>query len=144
MLTSQKTVYGKNGWTPHNAFTAITEAVLPDEYGITKLMYAVVNGDLENVKTLIQNGANVNYQTPNRYSFIETGSCKYTLIDRGERRKILKRNGSEKYEMVYHRVAGKDSNCDDAKSMSPILIAADLGQTEILKYLILNGADVLH
>ncbi len=92
--------------------------------GITPLMYAVQNGDLETTKILVLNGANVNHKpwdgvspiiAASRYNFVE-------IVD------FLIRNGAE-------------VNDRDNEGASPLLYAAGYYYYELCELLLINKAN---
>ena len=59
---------GRNNWTPQQAFYDLEEAVLPNENGWTALMGVLeTGGSLDNIRRLIDHGADINAVTSQPY-----------------------------------------------------------------------------
>ena len=123
-----------------------------DHYDNTPLMDAAENGQLDVVKYLVDNGANVNtidkaYRTPLMLA-AEKGHLdvvKY-LVDKGAMNaqncaELAAKNGY--LDVVEFLVTkGTDVNARGRNGTMPLMKAAGLGQLDVVKYLVDKGADV--
>jgi len=122
-----------------------------------RLLSASGEGNLEEVKSLLDRGANVNAedhikQTPlHMAAWFDSTEIARLLLDRGAR---VDAEDDEK-ETPLHRAAysgrtavarllidrGANVNAEDGDKWTPLHMAARNGHTEVAKLLILNGAD---
>lgn len=98
---------------------------IKDENGYMSLHYAVIEGHLEMVKFLIDQGANVN-------STSDDGHTALHLAARSGNLDIVK----------YLLELGVDVNCEQELGRTALHLAAEMGNLDTVKYLIVCGADV--
>ncbi len=96
-----------------------------DGFGRTALMVAARYGELEIVRFLINNGADVNYEDNDGWTALKfaAGEGKLEIV------KFLINNGA-------------DVNAKDNNGWTALMSAANNGYLKIVKYLVDNGADV--
>ncbi len=104
-----------------------TSLNIPDNAGNTPLIYSAQRGYLANVKTLLSNGANVNYRNPaSGLSALSAAAAEgYLPVV-----KWLVKNGKA------------DVNLPDLSGRTPIFYAVENDKPEVLQFLLANGADV--
>lgn len=100
------------------------EAKAQDVAG-TRLHEAAVNGDIEKVRTLISEGADVNYKNRLGWTPIHTAT-------RNRRQNIV--------ELLIEK--GADINGPDNRGWTPLHFAAEIGNIAIVELLIEKGADL--
>lgn len=103
-----------------------TSINLPDNSGNTPLIYSAQKGLIDNVKVLLNAGANVNYRNPNTgLSALAAAAADgdVALI------KLLVKNGKA------------DINLPDAAGRTPIFYAVEKNKPEALRTLLMLGAD---
>ena len=104
----------------------------------TALMRASFSGDIELVKLLLAHGADPHIQSKDRETTL-MAACGTGFINGYHRQ----RTPGERLEVVKLLVeAGEDVNAADAYGITPLMVAANLGDVPIVQYLIDKGADV--
>jgi len=99
------------------------------DLGVTVLMYASYNGEIEIVKYLIDNGANINLQSKH------DGKYGFSALTEASR------NGH--IEVVKYLIDnGADINLQINYGYTALIEASRNGHIEVIKYLIDNGADI--
>lgn len=104
----------------------------------TALMRAAFAGDLELVKLLLAHGADPHIQSSDRESSL-MAACGLAFINGYHRQK----SPAERLEVVKLMVElGEDVNHADGYGITPLMAAANLGDINIVRYLIEKGADL--
>jgi ankyrin repeat protein len=104
----------------------------------TALMRAAFSGDIELVKLLLAHGADPHIVSSDRETTLMAASG--TGFINGYHRV---RPPAERLEVVKLLVSlGEDVNAADGYGITPLMVAANLGDIEIVKYLIAQGADL--
>ena len=104
----------------------------------TALMRAALAGDLELAKLLLAHGADPRIASKDRETTLMAASG--TGFINGYHRQ---RSPAERLELVKLLVdMGLDVNAADNYGITPLMVAANLGDAEIVKYLISKGADL--
>lgn len=104
----------------------------------TALMRAAFSGDIELVKLLIEHGADPRISSSDRETTL-MAACGTGFINGYHRL----RPPAERLEVVKLLVGlGEDVNAADSYGITPLMVAANLGDIEIVKYLIAQGADL--
>jgi uncharacterized protein len=104
----------------------------------TALMRAAFAGDLELVKLLLAHGADSHIQSSDRETTL-MAACGLAFINGYHRQKPP----AERLEVVKLLVdLGEDVNHADSYGITPLMAAANLGDLEIVRYLISKGADL--
>jgi uncharacterized protein len=104
----------------------------------TAIMRAAFAGDLELVKLLLAHGADYRIQSKDRETTLEA-ACGLAFINGYHRQKPP----AERLEVVKLLVGlGGDVNHADSYGITPLMAAANLGDINIVRYLIEKGADL--
>ncbi len=104
----------------------------------TALMRAAFAGDLELVKVLLTDGADPHIQSSDRETTL-AAACGLAFINGYHRQK----SPAERLEVVKLMVdLGEDVNHADSYGITPLMAAANLGDINIVRYLIDKGADL--
>lgn len=104
----------------------------------TALMRAAFAGDIELVKLLLAHGADPHIQSSDRETTL-MAACGLALINGYHRQ----RPSAERLEVVRLMVdLGEDVNHADSFGITPLMAAANLGDINIVRYLIDKGADL--
>ena len=104
----------------------------------TALMRAAFSGDIELVKLLLAHGANPHIVSTDRETTL-MAACGTGFINGYHRI----RPPAERLEVVKLLVSlGEDVNAADGYGITPLMVAANLGDIEIVRYLIAQGADL--
>jgi len=104
----------------------------------TALMRAAFSGDIELVKLLLAHGANPHINSTDRETTL-MAACGTGFINGYHR----VRPPAERLEVVKLMVSlGEDVNAADSYGITPLMVAANLGDIEVVKYLISQGADL--
>jgi uncharacterized protein len=104
----------------------------------TALMRAAFSGDIELVKLLIEHGADPRISSSDRETTL-MAACGTGFINGYHRL----RPPAERLAVVKLLVGlGEDVNAADSYGITPLMVAANLGDIEIVKYLIAQGADL--
>lgn len=104
----------------------------------TALMRAAFAGDLQLVKLLLAYGANPHIQSSDRESTL-MAACGLAFINGYHRQ----HSPAERLEVVKLMVdLGEDVNHADSYGITPLMAAANLGDINIVRYLIDKGADL--
>ena len=104
----------------------------------TALMRAAFSGDMELVKLLLAHGADPHIQSRDRETTL-MAACGLAFINGYHRR----RPPEERLEVVKLLVdLGEDINHADSYGITPLMAAANLGDINIVRYLIEKGADL--
>jgi uncharacterized protein len=104
----------------------------------TAVMRAAFAGDLELVKLLLAHGADPNIQSTDRETTLEA-ACGLAFINGYHREKPP----AERLELVKLLVdMGQDTNHADSYGITPLMAAANLGDINIVRYLVDKGADL--
>jgi ankyrin repeat protein len=102
------------------------------------LMRAVFSGDLETTKLLLAHGADPHVKSSDRESMLEAAAG-LALIPGYQSERPL----DERMEVVKLLVElGEDVNWADSYGITPLMAAANLGYTDIVQYLVDQGADL--
>ncbi|XP_013422003.1 fibronectin type 3 and ankyrin repeat domains protein 1 [Lingula anatina] len=105
--------------------TGEVKAEIPDKYGFTPLMQAATKGYLDILRTLIENGADVNFANESKKTALMMACFSGNLAEAQELRKH-----------------GADYNARDKGGSMPIHWAVDGGDPNLLEWIIQDGADV--
>ena len=104
----------------------------------TALMRAAFAGDLELVKLLLAHGANPHILSSDRETTL-MAACGTGFINGYHR----EHPPAERLEVVKLLVGlGEDVNAADSYGITPLMVAANLGDLEVVRYLIEKGADL--
>ena len=104
----------------------------------TALMRAALAGDVELAKLLLAHGANPHIISKDRETTL-MAACGTGFINGYHRQ----RTPAERLELVKLLVeTGEDVNAADNYGITPLMVAANLGDIEVVKYLISKGADL--
>lgn len=104
----------------------------------TALMRAAFAGDIELVKLLLAHGADPHIQSKDRETTL-MAACGLAFINGYHRQK----SPAERLEVVKLMVdLGEDVNHADSYGITPLMAAANLGDINIVRYLIDKGADL--
>jgi len=104
----------------------------------TTLMRAALAGDVELAKVLMSHGADPNILSKDRETTLMAASG--TGFINGYHRQ---RTPAERLELVKLLVEkGQDVNAADNYGITPLMVAANLGDLEVVKYLVSKGADL--
>lgn len=104
----------------------------------TTLMRAALAGDVELAKLLMSHGADPNILSKDRETTL-MAACGTGFINGYHRQ----RTPAERLELVQLLVEkGQDVNAADNYGITPLMVAANLGDLEIVKYLVSKGADL--
>jgi uncharacterized protein len=104
----------------------------------TALMRAALAGDVELAKLLLAHGADPHIISKDRETTL-MAACGTGFINGYHRQ----RTPAERLELVKLLVErGEDVNAADNYGITPLMVAANLGDIEIVKYLISKGADL--
>ncbi len=104
----------------------------------TALMRAAFSGDIELVKLLLAHGADPHIQSSDRETTL-AAACGLAFINGYHRQ----RPSAERLEVVKLMVdLGEDVNHADSYGITPLMAAANLGDINIVRYLIDKGADL--
>jgi ankyrin repeat protein len=104
----------------------------------TAIMRAAFAGDLELVKLLLAHGADYRIQSSDRETTL-AAACGLAFINGYHRQKPP----AERLEVVKLLVdLGEDVNHADSYGITPLMAAANLGDINIVRYLIAKGADL--
>jgi len=104
----------------------------------TALMRAALAGDVELAKLLLSHGANPNIISKDRETTL-MAACGTGFINGYHRQ----RTPAERLELVQLLVEkGQDVNAADNYGITPLMVAANLGALEVVKYLVSKGADL--
>jgi ankyrin repeat protein len=104
----------------------------------TALMRAAFAGDLELVNLLLAHGADPHIQSSDRETTL-AAACGLAFINGYHRQK----SAAERLEVVKLMVdLGEDVNHADSYGITPLMAAANLGDINIVRYLIDKGADL--
>jgi uncharacterized protein len=104
----------------------------------TALMRAALAGDLELAKLLLAHGADPHIASRDRETTL-MAACGTGFINGYHRQ----RSPEERLELVKLLVdLGEDVNAADGYGITPLMVAANLGNIEVVKYLISKGADL--
>jgi ankyrin repeat protein len=102
------------------------------------LMRAAFTGDLETSRLLLSYGADPHAKSSDKESMLEAATG-LALIPGYQ----MERPKEERLELVKLMVElGEDVNWADAYGITPLMTAANLGHTEIVEYLVEQGADL--
>ncbi|MDY6986564.1 MAG: ankyrin repeat domain-containing protein [Thermodesulfobacteriota bacterium] len=119
-----------SGWNLMNVEAiALSDLTLDDLYGLKKtdgrpLLIAVDEGDVETVKTLVEEGANV-----------------YQRARGGETALMIAAARGHTHVSEVLLKEGLDVNMISADGRTPLMMAASLHRTEMVKFLLKRGAD---
>ncbi|HTA46909.1 MAG TPA: ankyrin repeat domain-containing protein [Bryobacteraceae bacterium] len=104
----------------------------------TTIMRAAFSGDIELVKLLLAHGANPHIISADRETTL-MAACGTGFINGYHRQ----RPPAERLEVVKLLVdMGEDVNAADSYGITPLMVAANLGDLHIVKYLVEKGADL--
>lgn len=104
----------------------------------TALMRAALAGDVELAKLLLAHGADAHIISKDRETTL-MAACGTGFINGYHRQK----SPAERLELVKLLVdLGEDVNAADNYGITPLMVAANLGDLEIVKYLVSKGADL--
>lgn len=104
----------------------------------TALMRAALAGDVELARLLLAHGADVHIISKDRETTL-MAACGTGFINGYHRQ----RSPADRLELVKLLVGlGEDVNAADNYGITPLMVAANLGDIEIVKYLISKGADL--
>ena len=104
----------------------------------TALMRAAFSGDIELVKLLLAHGANPRIMSSDKETTL-MAACGTGFINGYNRQ----RTPSERLEVVKLLIdLGEDVNAADSYGITPLMVAANLGDIAIVQYLVGKGADL--
>ena len=104
----------------------------------TALMRAALAGDVELARLLLAHGADPHIISKDRETTL-MAACGTGFINGYHRQ----RSSSDRLELVKLLIeSGEDVNAADNYGITPLMVAANLGDIEIVKYLISKGADL--
>jgi uncharacterized protein len=104
----------------------------------TALMRAAFSGDIELVKLLLAHGANPHIASSDRETTLMAG-CGTGFINGYNKQRTL----AERLEVVKLLIElGEDVNAADSYGITPLMVAANLGDIAIVQYLVDKGADL--
>jgi ankyrin repeat protein len=104
----------------------------------TSLMRAALAGDVELARLLLAHGANPRIISKDRETTL-MAACGTGFINGYHRQ----RSPADRLELVKLLIgSGEDVNAADNYGITPLMVAANLGDIEIVKYLISKGADL--
>jgi|HubBroStandDraft_6_1064221.scaffolds.fasta_scaffold28123_3 uncharacterized protein len=104
----------------------------------TALMRAAFAGDIELVKLLLAHGANPRIKSSDRETTL-MAACGTGFINGYHRQ----RTPAERLEVVKTLIdLGEDVNAADSYGITPLMVAANLGDIGVVRYLIDKGADL--
>jgi len=104
----------------------------------TALMRAAFSGDIELVKLLLAHGANPHIMSSDKETTL-MAACGTGFINGYNRQ----RTPSERLEVVKLLIdLGEDVNAADSYGITPLMVAANLGDIAIVQYLVGKGADL--
>ncbi len=104
----------------------------------TALMRAAFSGDIELVKILLSHGANPHVMSSDRETTL-MAACGTGFINGYNRQ----RTPAERLEVVKLLIdLGEDVNAADSYGITPLMVAANLGDIAIVQYLVDKGADL--
>jgi ankyrin repeat protein len=104
----------------------------------TALMRAALAGDVELAKLLLAHGADPHIVSKDRETTL-MAACGTGFINGYHRQKT----SAERLELVKLLIdLGEDVNAADNYGITPLMVAANLGDLEIVKYLVSKGADL--
>jgi ankyrin repeat protein len=104
----------------------------------TALMRAAIAGDIELVKLLLAHGANPHIMSSDRETTL-MAACGTGFINGY----LRQRTPAERLEVVKLLIdLGEDVNAADSYGITPLMVAANLGDIAIVKYLVDKGADL--
>ncbi|WP_088011794.1 ankyrin repeat domain-containing protein [Gottfriedia acidiceleris] len=103
-----------------------------NEHGLTLLGIAAHYGQYEVVKTLVNNGVQINALSHSKLSFIPQNTALHAAIA-----------GEKSIEVIdFLLTNGADPNISDSEGHTPLHIAAFEGNTSIAERLLKNGAEI--
>ena len=104
----------------------------------TALMRAAFSGDIELVKLLLAHGANPHIQSSDKETSL-MAACGTGFINGYNKQ----RTRAERLEVVKLLIElGEDVNAADSYGITPLMVAANLGDIAIVQYLVEKGADL--
>jgi len=104
----------------------------------TALMRAAFSGDIELVKLLLAHGANPRVQSSDKETSL-MAACGTGFINGYNKQ----RTPAERLEVVKLLIElGEDVNAADSYGITPLMVAANLGDVAIVQYLVDKGADL--
>jgi ankyrin len=104
----------------------------------TALMRAALAGDIELVKLLLLHGANSHIMSSDRETTL-MAACGTGFINGY----LRQRTPAERLEVVKLLIdLGEDVNAADSYGITPLMVAANLGDSAIVQYLVDKGADL--
>lgn len=104
----------------------------------TALMRAAFSGDIELVKLLLAHGANPHVQSSDKETSL-MAACGAGFINGYNKQ----RTPAERLEVVKLLIElGEDVNAADSYGITPLMVAANLGDVAIVQYLVDKGADL--
>lgn len=128
-----------------------------DKQGYTPLHYAVMVGNEKAVKMLIKNSADINATTLDNKNAIHLAlegkfdDIANILIEAGVDlgpqddsgcTPLMKAIMQEQNDLAYKLVNDKSVNLQDKNGNTPLMIAAAMGNSELIKHLLKNNADI--
>ncbi|WP_353272525.1 ankyrin repeat domain-containing protein [Wolbachia endosymbiont (group A) of Urophora cardui] len=130
-----------------------------DEYGYSPLRVAIENSNLQIVKYLIENGADLDIKyekglTPLHFAalfgdlelaryLVDEKDCSFNVLDKYGKSPLHIASENGRIELVKYLVGEKKANINvlDNQHMAPLHFVAENGNLELAKYLIEKGAD---
>jgi uncharacterized protein len=104
----------------------------------TALMRAAFSGDIELVKLLLAHGADPHIQSKDRETSL-MAACGTGFINGYHRQ----RTSAERLEVVKLLIdLGEDVNAADSYGITPLMVASNMGDIQIVRYLVDKGADL--
>jgi TonB family protein len=103
-----------------------------DETGLTALMQAAQDGDIKELKALLEMGADV--KLTEQYGWT---ALTYSIAKRDS---LIAKQDSSKVKLLLDN--GADVNAKDRRGITPLMWASLAGKSEIVKLLLLKGAEV--